>query len=252
MVQSLICQTSDEKRKNNRDICVVNVMQYSKKEIRKLMNQKRLTLNSEDVEKAGEGIASILSNSGMIKHETLFLSFASYKNEPDTDVIFKYLKSKYYQVTFAYPRVCDDRKSMFFYTVDSLKELKPGYMGIREPEDNTKKKILLSNSLSHQLFDPVSNAKRYSNVVILMPGLAFDLNGSRIGYGGGFYDRYLSGLKCEDNNGVKNFIKIGLGYDFQILINDTAEFEEHDISLDYIVTGNNMYDCIKFRSGGVK
>jgi 5,10-methenyltetrahydrofolate synthetase len=61
--------------------------------------------------------------------------------------------------------------------------------------------------------------------LILVPGLAFDLNGNRLGRGKGFYDRILSaasGIKC------------GVGYDFQLVENVPAE--SHDAKVDFIFT----------------
>ena len=63
--------------------------------------------------------------------------------------------------------------------------------------------------------------------MIILPGLAFDVTGGRVGYGGGFYDKYLS--KSPP------LIKIAVAYEFQVL--DTEiEVDEFDIKPDYIVT----------------
>ena len=62
--------------------------------------------------------------------------------------------------------------------------------------------------------------------LFIMPGLAFDYDFHRIGYGGGFYDRYLS----EDNT----FIKAALAFDFQLL--ESIPYEEHDLNRIYYYT----------------
>lgn len=67
---------------------------------------------------------------------------------------------------------------MQFYRIRSLTELKEGYKGIREPEGNTESYVFTSENAAGSLF--------------LMPGSAFDPLGNRLGYGGGFYDRYLA------------------------------------------------------------
>ena len=66
-----------------------------------------------------------------------------------------------------------------------------------------------------------------------MPGLLFDLNGARIGYGGGFYDRYLE--KYPEP------LKIAIAYDFQVMdaIEDTL-IEPTDIKPDFLVTDKRM------------
>jgi 5-formyltetrahydrofolate cyclo-ligase len=71
--------------------------------------------------------------------------------------------------------------------------------------------------------------------LVLVPGLAFDLSGNRLGRGRGFYDRLLektSGIKC------------GVGYDFQLLENIPAE--PHDAKVDFIVTPSR---CVKSKKG---
>lgn len=64
-----------------------------------------------------------------------------------------------------------------------------------------------------------------STALVLMPGLAFDRQGHRIGYGGGFYDRFLS---------REHHPTIALCYDFQVL--DHLETEAHDISVDAVLS----------------
>ena len=63
--------------------------------------------------------------------------------------------------------------------------------------------------------------------LIIMPGVAFDRCGNRIGYGGGYYDKYLLNIK-ED---IK---KIALAYDIQVI--DDIHREKHDIKVDCIIT----------------
>ncbi|MDR5586229.1 MULTISPECIES: 5-formyltetrahydrofolate cyclo-ligase [Clostridium] len=70
--------------------------------------------------------------------------------------------------------------------------------------------------------------------LIIMPGVAFDNNGGRMGYGGGFYDRYMS--KCS-----KNIQKISLAYDFQIL--DNVPMDSHDTRVNSIITENKEIVC---------
>ena len=87
------------------------------------------------------------------------------------------------------------------------KKVYAGYMGIMEPSD-------------------VCDKAKIRDGLFIMPGLAFDYDFHRIGYGGGFYDRYLS----EDNT----FIKAALAFDFQLL--ESIPYEEHDLKPDYIIT----------------
>lgn len=92
---------------------------------------------------------------------------------------------------------------MNFYEISSLDDLAPGYFGILEPE--------------------VKRIPRTPDIVIV-PGVAFSKSKERLGYGGGFYDRFLK----------DNVTKVALAFEFQIL--DELPVEEHDIKMDMIIT----------------
>ncbi len=67
--------------------------------------------------------------------------------------------------------------------------------------------------------------------LIVVPGLAFDRNGGRMGYGAGFYDRYFKKISKEN---LSKVIKLALTYDFQLL--DEVPMSEQDVPVDYIIT----------------
>ena len=113
----------------------------------------------------------------------------------------------------AVPRVNGDR--MDFYNISGIDELKPGFFGIPEPVGD----------------DPIE----ICDGIVIMPGLAFDSDFGRIGYGGGYYDRFLS-----ENQNV-NLKKIALAYEFQMCTPGEIEMEEHDCRPDIIVTDSRIY-----------
>ena len=76
--------------------------------------------------------------------------------------------------------------------------------------------------------EPISNKVKYPDI-LLVPLVAYDKNFNRIGYGGGFYDRYIKKIKKN-----KKIITIGLAYSFQKV--KKIPINEHDIKLDFIVT----------------
>jgi 5-formyltetrahydrofolate cyclo-ligase len=98
--------------------------------------------------------------------------------------------------------------------VDLDKELEEGSYGIPEP----KKEFI--RELPVEGFD-----------MVVVPAVAFDKGGYRIGYGGGYYDRFL--LKT-------NALKVGLAFDFQVV--DSLPREEHDLPVDKIVTENHILE----------
>lgn len=72
---------------------------------------------------------------------------------------------------------------------------------------------------------------------LLIPGLVFNKNGSRLGKGKGFYDKTLSNYKG---------IKVGVGFDFQISTSPIPT-EEHDVTMDLLVTESGLIDCRKYQ-----
>lgn len=71
----------------------------------------------------------------------------------------------------------------------------------------------------------------------IVPGLVFDNKGYRIGYGMGFYDRFLKGSSA---------LKIGVGFDMQILNHDIVS-ESFDVTLDFIITEKKIINCRRYR-----
>ena len=104
-------------------------------------------------------------------------------------------------------------EDMRFYRIMSLSDLEPGYFGVLEPKPN---KTLLEDNTG--------------NTLVIVPGLAFDSDLNRIGYGKGFYDRYF--LKSEAA-GLR-MVKCGIAFDMQIC--DWIEADPYDKHLDMIVT----------------
>ena len=126
----------------------------------------------------------------------------------NTDEYFTYLKNKAKRIY--YPRVSGNKMS--FYRVRSLDELNCGSFNIKEP-DMTKE-----------------YTQADGRALMIVPGLAFSDTGYRIGYGKGFYDRYLSSFTKRDT-----VMAVGVGYDFQLLSSMTFE-DEYDVPLDGVIT----------------
>ena len=85
--------------------------------------------------------------------------------------------------------------------------------------------------------EPISSIQNDPDIleVIIIPLLIFDRNGNRVGYGGGYYDRFLA------NTGI-SVLKIGLSlFD---PVDKIEDIENHDISLDYIITPKQVYNFL--------
>ena len=102
-------------------------------------------------------------------------------------------------------------KDMIFYHFTDFGQLEPGYFGIPEPVRG----------------DTVS----WENALMIMPGVAFDRDNHRVGYGGGFYDRFLE--KHPD------ILRVAVAFDFQIM--DIVPTEPTDICPQIIVTESDTF-----------
>ncbi len=183
-----------------------------KEEIRSSFLNKRNELSKEQCKTDSLTIAKrVLSLKQLQKAETIFV-YASYKNEVETRRLIQKLLSMGKRV--ALPKVRE--KEMDFFLIHSWQELVFGYHGILEPDG------------AGELVVPTKQD------VMLMPGVAFDLNGNRIGYGGGYYDRYLEQQK-------ENIpCLIGLGYELQ-LFPKILPTEPQDKQVNFVVTEKKAY-----------
>ena len=121
----------------------------------------------------------------------------------------------------AFPTVINSENSeMEFFWVDSLDEkfFKVGKWGIIEPKTDLVK----------------VNVSELRNAVVLVPGVAFDFCGNRLGHGKGFYDKYLN--SAEQILSDKKLILVGAAFDVQYIPKIPAN--NFDIKMDYILTGN--------------
>ena len=183
----------------------------NKNEARKIVKAKKAVLRVQDVELYSRAVSKVFVNEDFYKNAQVIYPYLAYNTEIDTRYIIEqaWRDGK----TVAVPKVLDST-TMEFYVISSFDDIETGYQGIPEPKGCTT----------------VSPKE----VLMIMPGLAFDRNHNRVGYGGGFYDRYL---EKKENEGVY-FKKISLAYDFQIF--DNLEVEAYDIPVDSIVTSEKV------------
>ena len=183
-----------------------------KKTVRKHIRSKREALDENTVKKASEAIADIFFERCLNKKDNAFLLYSDFRNEVMTKTIIDKLLSCGKKVYL--PIVRGDDIVIGEYGEASLKT---GAYGIYEPEN-------------------ASGAEACDIDVFVVPGIAFDKKGGRIGFGKGYYDRLLAKARPDSK-------KIALAYEMQIV--DDAYSEEFDFRMDAIVTEKEFYEVVK-------
>ena len=190
----------------------------TKADIRNQIRAEKRSLTKEQISVAGKEVSRRLATFEPYLNTEAVYCYASYNQElPTKDIIQKALRDG---KKVALPKVeVDDIR---FYFITDLSQIMPGYQGIPEPLG----------------LEPAIPSKEVSSLMLL-PGLAFTRYGNRLGYGGGFYDRYLA---LEGSNA---FHTCGLGYDFQVL--QELPVEAFDIPLEYLITPSDIIQCENIR-----
>lgn len=184
-----------------------------KKQIRKELLEKRDLLSRENWSKYSKQIEKTILQSNLYKNADSLLLYMDFHGEVGTVSLIEeaLLCGKKVYLPKVHENYDDNR--MDFYKITSTFELVDGYKGIKEPMPN------ISTCFE---YNPKENA------LMLVPGVAFSSNGYRLGYGKGYYDKYLSNKS--------NIITVGLCFSLQLV--DDLPANEFDIPMKYIVTEN--------------
>ena len=143
------------------------------------------------------------------KNAEVVFTYVSFGSEVDTILLIEECFKAGKKV--AVPKVLS-KTEMEFYYITSIEGVKAGVWGILEPEAVEENRA------------DVSKLPSQTKLLMIMPGLGFDREGHRLGYGGGYYDRYL------EKYGVERFWKIGLAFEEQM--QDKVVSEEYDVRVD--------------------
>ena len=188
-----------------------------KQDLRKLARNRRDALTQEERAEMSARIATRLFAHPLYENASAVCCYVSFRSEVSTtDILNRILHDK---KTLFCPKVLDVTSSkMDFFEITSIDDdLVPGCMGIPEPRGTTQ---TFSGRLSQN--------KEPGHDLFVMPGLAFNHARDRIGYGGGFYDRYLRSLS-------QDVPTVALAFDVQVF--DCAfPAEEYDRRPDVLIT----------------
>ncbi len=186
-------------------------IEEQKNELRISAKKQRASLSAIQKEKSDKDLLNKLLSLPEFKNvHSVFTYISMPIKEVSTTGIIEFCLTEGTRV--AVP-VCKAHSRMDFYYISSLDETKQNKYGILEPEEN--KDRLASPSEAD---------------LIIIPGLKFDKRGYRLGWGGGFYDRYLKNCFCT---------KIGICYEDEIT--ELLPVDNYDVKVDMLVTDKTIY-----------
>ena len=173
-----------------------------KKELRRTIRERKRAMTEEEIVSRSKKLGELFAQSEAYKAAKTIYGYLPYNQEVRTVPMLEQALKDGKRV--AVPKVYGDE--MKFLYLDDLSQVEKGYAGIPEP--------IADGPLADD-----------DTALVLMPGLAFDPQGHRIGYGGGFYDKFLA---AEPNHPT-----LALCYEFQML--PRLDTEEHDIPVDTVL-----------------
>ncbi len=184
------------------------ISSMTKKELRKHFKDIRLSADPNARQQWDRQIFYNLSRLDEFVSCTTVLTYVSGEIEVATkDIIKSSIGSK----VILCPRCVKNTNIMEFYRINSLDDLESGSYGIKEPSQGC------------ELYES------FENSVCIIPGLSFDIKGYRLGFGKGYYDRFLSRY---------NGVKIGLCY--ECCISSALPADEFDVDCDIIITESRV------------
>lgn len=189
----------------------------NKKLLRQEILTKRSLLTQEKIQEYSNKIQNTLYKMDEYKNAKRIMSFVSNGSEVDTHPLIDraILDGK----SIVVPITVSKTKELLVSDLFSLSELEVGFYNIEVPKEEFLR-----------LVDPETID------LVLVPGVALGKDGYRVGYGGGYYDRFLAKLDSS-------VPKIALGFDLQVV--DQVPTEHFDIPVDLILTEKGIIDCSK-------
>ena len=174
----------------------------NKKELRKQIREQKRAMTEAEIVQRSEKLGELFIASEAYRNARTIYGYLPYNQEVRTVAMLEQALKDGKRV--AVPKCYGDE--MRFIFMDDLSKVEKGYAGIPEPIAD----------------EPIADDE---TALVLMPGMAFDPQGHRIGYGGGFYDKFLA---REPHHPT-----LALCYEFQML--PCLEVEEYDIPVDVVI-----------------
>ncbi len=186
----------------------------SKRRLRRQMSLLRNDVTAADSERAGELAARALIDLDLAKRAERIALYAALPYEIPTRLLFDAVIEKTGAALL--PRTTDSI-GLEFFAVERWEDLRPGAFGVLEPQPDRTAVRLRPDDL------------------VVVPGVAFDPAGYRLGHGTGYYDRAFA-AELGDSPTL-----VGFGYEFQIV--EAVPHDQRDRQMDAIVTDQKVRDC---------
>ncbi len=183
----------------------MQLLPIDKYEARTYFAKKRNELTADFIEKSSKIICEYAFQKIVSLGTDTVLMFSPIKNEPQIDSLADNLLKIGFNVF--YPISQKEDFTLSFHKISALSDLSAGAYGIKEPPIH---------------FPKFKNSK---NSVCIVPALSFDTFGMRIGYGKGYYDRFLN-----------SFLGTSIGVTFSDFLVDKLSVNKHDIPVNFIIT----------------
>jgi len=188
-----------------------------KNETRKNFKKLRNKLTEQEIKNNSEAILEKIASHPFWQKANVIMCYLAFGNEVNTKPIIEkaWQENKQVIIPVCQAKTCEIIPSF----LSTFADLEPRTMGILEPKEG---KLNPADPKMIQL--------------ALIPGVAFDLWGHRIGFGAGYYDRFLPKLEPSTP-------KIALAHEIQIS-STPLPADHYDVLMDYICTENDLYKCV--------
>ncbi len=188
---------------------VTDIREY-KKNLRTRYKNERLKLSPTEKQNLDEGVFNRFLKLNQYASSTTILAYVSTNIEVDTRKIIERALEDGKRV--AVPYCVPDTRLLEFYLINSLDDLTPGTFGVLEPTPDPEKRLI-----------------DWEKSLCVVPGLCFDFNGYRLGFGKGYYDRFLS-----------EYTGIRVGICYSSGVRGHLHHGRYDRTVDVLVTEKNI------------
>ena len=190
----------------------------SKEKVRKKAVETRDSIDEESRQQKSEEIAKKILEADWFKEADIVLSYHAFRSEVEVDALNRAVLTQGKKLYL--PKTYVKEKQIRFFEITDLSKLKRGYQKIWEP----------TGEEPEVSFETVKEEQK--KVLMIMPGTAYDARGYRMGYGGGYYDRYLNAHEAEWK--MIDFMTVFAAFSEQKMI--LIPGERCDVKPDVIVT----------------